>query len=182
MTTMDGETFSNRQLDTAALPSLDTLDYEPVSPTYRKANLIITTVIFSVLLLVVTGIRFQPFGELPEGLHIAFPFICAGLALLWAWIFFYHWFADRLIMFSLREQDISLSKGLIFRSVTCQPVLRIQHIELKRGPIDRMAGLAKLQVFSAGGVLHTFEIPGLPMGQAQKIRQFILEHKDVGAR
>ena len=182
MTTMDGSAFCNGQLDTAALPSLDNLNYEPVSPAYRKMNLIITTLIFSILFLIVSAIRFQPFTELPEGLQQAYPFICAGLLFFWTWIFFYHWFADRRIKFALREQDISLSEGLIFRSVTCQPVLRVQHIEIKRGPVDRMAGLAKLQVFSAGGVAHTFEIPGLPVEQAQKIRRFILEHKDVGAR
>lgn len=182
MTIPEGETFSNQQLASDRLPTLASLSYEPVSPAYRRANLTITTLIFGLLLALVSGVRFQPFAELPEGLNIAYPFICGGILLLWASIFFYHWFADRLILFTIREQDIALSKGLIFKSVTCQPVLRIQHIELKRGPVDRMTGLAKLQVFSAGGVGHTFEIPGLPVSQAQKLRQYILAHKDVGAR
>ena len=60
-----------------------------------------------------------------------------------------------------------------------QPITRIQHIELKRGPIERKVGLARLQVFSAGGEMHTFEIPGLPLETAQQLRQFILQHKDM---
>jgi membrane protein YdbS with pleckstrin-like domain len=70
----------------------------------------------------------------------------------------------------------------VFRGLSCQPILRVQHVEVKRGPFDRWAGLAKLQVFSAGGEMHTFEIPGLPLERAQRIRQYILDHKDVSAR
>ena len=90
-----------------------------------------------------------------------------------------HFFADPLIKYALREQDLSLQSGLVFRSLSCQPILRVQHVELKRGPIDRKVGLAKLQVFSAGGALHTFEIPGLPIEDAESIRQFIISHKDA---
>jgi membrane protein YdbS with pleckstrin-like domain len=87
--------------------------------------------------------------------------------------------SDKRKFYSLREQDLSYRSGLIFRKTVSQPMLRIQHVELKRGPIDRKVGLAKLQVFSAGGALHTFEIPGLPLETAENIRQFILDHKDV---
>ena len=57
--------------------------------------------------------------------------------------------------------------------------MRIQHIEIERGPLERSAGLATLQVFSAGGAHHTFEIPGLTYEKAIELRQFILNHKDV---
>jgi membrane protein YdbS with pleckstrin-like domain len=60
-----------------------------------------------------------------------------------------------------------------------QPLSRIQHIELKRGPLERSAGLATSHVYSAGGGAHTFEIPGLPVEQAQGLRQFILQHQDL---
>lgn len=83
--------------------------------------------------------------------------------------------------FALREQDLSYASGLIFKKVVTQPILRIQHIELKRGPVARKIGLASLQVFSAGGSLHTFEIPGLPLKTAEAIRHFILQHKDINA-
>jgi hypothetical protein len=36
-----------------------------------------------------------------------------------------------------------------------------------------------LQVFSAGGDMHTFQIPGLPVETAQQLRHFILQHKDI---
>jgi len=86
--------------------------------------------------------------------------------------------ADVNKFYSVREQDISYCSGLFFKKTVTQPITRIQHVELKRGPIDRKIGLAKLQVFSAGGALHTFEIPGLLVTEAETLRQFILSHKD----
>ncbi|MBU3021446.1 PH domain-containing protein [Aestuariibacter sp. A3R04] len=179
---MEGVAFSNQQVGMNKLPEIEHQLFEPLSPAYRKLNLMVTTVIFSVLALLVSAIRFQPFVELPEPLKFAYPIVLGGILGIGTLSFMYHWFADKRILYALREQDLSLQKGLFFRSLACQPVLRIQHIELKRGPLDRLVGLAKLQVFSAGGAGHTFEIPGLAVSQAQKIRQFILAHKDVGAR
>ena len=179
---MESVAFSNQQVVSGNLPDLENQVFEPLSPAYRKLNLIVTVVLFTGLALIVSAVRFQPFAELPEPLMFAYPIIVAVIASIGVLAFLYHWFADKRIAYALREQDLSLQKGLFFRSLACQPVLRIQHIELKRGPLDRMAGLAKLQVFSAGGAGHTFEIPGLAVPEAQKIRQFILAHKDVGAR
>jgi len=69
--------------------------------------------------------------------------------------------------------------GLIFKKTVTQPILRIQHIELKQGPIDRKLKLANIQAFSAGGATHTFEIPGLEIKKAEALRQFVLDHKDM---
>ncbi|MDG1254053.1 MAG: PH domain-containing protein, partial [Glaciecola sp.] len=79
----------------------------------------------------------------------------------------------------VREQDITLFKGLIFRKVITQPICRIQHIEVKRGPIDRKVNLAKLHVYSAGDIAQTFEIPGLDFTLANSIRNELLAHKDM---
>ncbi|MDU0354869.1 PH domain-containing protein [Paraglaciecola aquimarina] len=87
--------------------------------------------------------------------------------------------ADKQKYYALRELDVHFSSGLFFKKMVSQPISRIQHIELKRGPIERKAGLASLQVFSAGGAMHTFEIPGLPFANAQQLRQIILKHKSV---
>lgn len=179
---MESVAFSNQQVPSGNLPAIENQVFEPLSPAYRKLNLTLTVVIFVGLALLVSAIRFQPFAELPEPLVFAYPIILSVILSIGVLSFLYHWFADKRINYALREQDLSLQKGLFFRSLSCQPVLRIQHIELKRGPLERMAGLAKLQVFSAGGAGHTFEIPGLGVAEAQKIRQFILAHKDVGAR
>lgn len=95
------------------------------------------------------------------------------------WSVIYHYFADPKKKYAIREHDIHFQTGWIFQKRTSQPIMRIQHIEIERGPIERKAGLATLQVFSAGGANHTFEIPGLVHEKAIELRQFILDHKDV---
>ena len=174
--------FSNKHIQTSELPRLQELALTPISRRYRIINLSAISAIALVLLSIVTALRFQSLFELPEDLVFAYPYICSvifGLAFLWAT---YHFFADTKITYAVREQDVSKQSGLIFRKLSCQPILRVQHVELNRGPLERWAGLASLQVFSAGGEMYTFEIPGLELEKAQKIRQFILDHKDVSAR
>ncbi|WP_334056564.1 PH domain-containing protein [Alteromonas sp. S005] len=174
--------FSNTQLSVEAIPALKKLTLLPISKKYRVLNMFAIGLIALIVVGVVTGIRFQGFWSLPENLLNAYPYVVAGivaLASVWA---LYHFFADVRIFYAIREQDISKQSGLIFRKLSCQPILRVQHVEVNRGPLDRWAGLASLQVFSAGGEMHTFEIPGLSIERAEQLREFILAHKDIGAR
>lgn len=181
-TNTDTQPFSNALVTPDLLPNAQVLETNPLSPHYQTINLAIVGVVFSLLLIVISVARFQQFIPVPDGLVSAYPFVIVVVAVLGVLSFLYHIFADPLIRYAVREQDLILQKGLFFRATVCQPILRVQHIELKRGPLDRMASMAKLQVYSAGGSAHTFEIPGLPVERARQLRQFILDHKDLDAR
>ena len=176
------EGFSNEPLSQQNLPALDLLVLTPVSKKYRTINLGVCSTVTLLLLSALTAARYQPWLRVPDDLHNAYPYACLVIFILGFLWFTYHFFADKKVKFAVREQDISKESGLVFRQLSCQPILRVQHVELKRGPLDRWAGLASLQVFSAGGEMHTFEIPGLEIDEANQIRQFILDHKDVSAR
>ena len=180
--TAQNPVFSNNQLNVEDIPNLQTLALLPISKKYRAMNIFSIGLIALVLLSIATGSKYQPFWSIPEDLLKAYPYIVTAivaLATIWA---LYHVFADVRIFYAIREQDISKQSGLIFRKLSCQPILRVQHVEVNRGPLDRWAGLASLQVFSAGGEMHTFEIPGLTLDKAEQLREFILAHKDIGAR
>ena len=182
MSTQPPSSFSNAPVAPDSLPDIWSLETSAVSPRYRLLNLVTVAGIFAGLLAIITVLRFQPWFELSAELQAAYPrvaLVVAAVGLVW---FVYHFFADLCVRYALREQDLVLHKGLIFKSISCQPIFRIQHIELKRGPLERMAGLARLQVYSAGGAGHTFEIPGLPVTRAQQLRQFILSHKELDAK
>lgn len=176
----DIATFSNNEVAVKEI-STENLSLVSLSPKYRQINLIwgacFGLLAAAVLALVSSGLLFN----LPEEIQdkVVFAYLLIGLITLWDLT--YHFFADPLKQYSLREHDLNYQSGLIFRSLVSQPILRIQHIEIKRGPIERKAGLATLQVFSAGGVSHTFNIPGLLHDDAISLRQFILDHKDLAA-
>lgn len=79
----------------------------------------------------------------------------------------------------LRDHDMSFYAGVIFKVITIQPFTRLQHIEITRGPLERLFGLATLKLFSAGGAQHTMAIPGLLLPQAEQLRGRILESKGL---
>ncbi|WP_371187497.1 PH domain-containing protein [Thalassotalea maritima] len=172
--------FSNNQINSSQLSSLQQLDFQPLAiaypPLHRKVSLYTTLLFVAVCAIIIN----QPWLTLPSKLlrlvEIAL-YISAVVGLLTT---LYRHIADPKKGYALREQDLSYQSGLVFRSVVTQPILRIQHVEIKRGPLERQAGLANLQVFSAGGAAYTFEIPGLSIQTAENIRQYILSHKDLG--
>ena len=171
--------FSNQSMDIDQFPKFSEAERRPLSSKYRPTNILLTLVCFSFISVILTVIKFQPLVDLPKNFSNSYPLLLGTSFFLCIWIVSYHYFADPLKSWALREQDVSYSSGLIFRKAINQPISRIQHIELKRGPVERFVGLATLQVFSAGGHTHTFKIPGLELDTAVKTREFILEHKDL---
>lgn len=64
--------------------------------------------------------------------------------------------------------------GILFREERAVPVRRMQHVDLMRGPIERLFGLATLVVFTAGNEGSAFRVPGLPVERAKALRDRIL--------
>ena len=73
------------------------------------------------------------------------------------------------------EHDIALRKGIFWRKQIIQPLVRLQHIEVARGPVDKYLELAGLRIFSAGTETETFTIPGLNVATAEQLRQRLLD-------
>lgn len=72
--------------------------------------------------------------------------------------------------YRINEEEIFFKEGVFFtRSVTI-PIVRIQNIKLKEGPINRMFNLASVQIGTAGG---EFEIPNLNKSEVEKIIEFL---------
>lgn len=173
--------FSNHAISEHQLPNIQDMPAHALSDKYVLVNRLVNLINMLILVLVTSVVYFQPWITLPEKLYAILPLIIWGVALIGLFNVWYSSLADVRKTYTLRELDLNYSCGLFFRKTISQPITRIQHIELKRGPIERYVGLASLQVYSAGGATHTFEIPGLPVDTAQKLRHFILQHKEVAA-
>ncbi|GAB3028845.1 PH domain-containing protein [Bowmanella dokdonensis] len=172
--------FTNTNLSHDRLPTISTLQFMPLGRRYAPLNLLCNLSFFLVLMLLACAIRWQPWFAVPQWLDAPFPYLLGTLLLLGICLPTYWYLADKRKGYALREQDLSFKSGLLFERIVTQPILRVQHVELKRGPVERRAGLGTLEVYSAGGTLHTFAIPGLPEQTAKQLRQFILSHGDVG--
>jgi membrane protein YdbS with pleckstrin-like domain len=73
----------------------------------------------------------------------------------------------------IREKDIAYQRGLIRYKLTSIPFNRIQHVELIQSVIAKRLGLATIKVYTAGSSSDDLVIPGLPMGTATKVREFL---------
>jgi membrane protein YdbS with pleckstrin-like domain len=73
-----------------------------------------------------------------------------------------------------------LRYGILFVEERAVPVKRMQHVDLVRGPIERLFGLATLVVFTAGNEGSAFRVPGLRAARAQELRDRIVEARGDG--
>ena len=64
--------------------------------------------------------------------------------------------------------------GLLIRVVRLLPLNRLQHVDLSRGPIERMLGLASLVLYTAGTSIASITIPGLEAGEAARLRDQLI--------
>lgn len=79
----------------------------------------------------------------------------------------------RAIGYALRDDDLVFRRGLFFARMVAVPYGRLQMVDLRRGPIDRMLGLASLKTLTASPS-SAVEIPGLPEAEAQQLRDHLI--------
>jgi membrane protein YdbS with pleckstrin-like domain len=76
--------------------------------------------------------------------------------------------------FSVDSELLRMSSGIVFLEQKSIPVSRLQHVDLLRGPIERMFGLATLVIWTAGNEGAAFRVPGLGAERAARLRDAIL--------
>lgn len=72
---------------------------------------------------------------------------------------------------SLRDAELVVAHGVIFRSVVGIPLGRIQHVDLRQGPLELSFGLARLQIHTASGLGADGTIPGMEVAAAEALRE-----------
>jgi len=68
-----------------------------------------------------------------------------------------------------RADDLVVRRGLLFRQVTVVPYGRMQFIDVSAGPVDRLFGLATVQLHTAAAASDA-RIPGLAQEEAGRLR------------
>ena len=72
--------------------------------------------------------------------------------------------------YSVREDDLLVQSGVIFKRWSSIPLTRIQHVDTRQGPLERMLGMSRLLVFTAAGMSADGSIPGLATDTAEAMR------------
>ena len=68
-----------------------------------------------------------------------------------------------------REDDLVVSRGLLFRRQTVVPYGRMQLIDVTSGPLARVFGIATVQLHTAAAASDA-RIPGLERSDAERLR------------
>jgi uncharacterized protein len=68
-----------------------------------------------------------------------------------------------------RDDDLVVRRGLLFRNVSVVPYGRMQFIDVAAGPVDRLFGLATVQLHTAAAASDA-RIPGLRRADAERLR------------
>lgn len=72
--------------------------------------------------------------------------------------------------YEVREHDLVVTQGVLFRHTVCVPLSRIQHVDTRQGPLERAWGVSQLVVYTAAGLAADGSIPGLDEGTANALR------------
>ncbi len=81
--------------------------------------------------------------------------------------------------FALRPEELYTEHGVLNHVRTVVPLRRIQHVDVSQDLVEREFDLGRLVVHTAGSRSSDVVVPGLPLDEAERIRdevkRFILE-------
>lgn len=92
-----------------------------------------------------------------------------------AWV---AWRRHRTIRWRLNAQGFAVSRGHLWQSETHVPISRVQHLDVRRGPLERAARLATLVVHTAGTRLSAVSLSGLDHDDAERLRDRLAHQLD----
>lgn len=139
------------------------VDWQHPSPKMWRARLTLLGIVAGVVL-IVAGLGAGLGGNAIAGIATAVGIIVA--AALVALLLFRRY---RSWGYAEREDDLLVQRGLMFKRLTVVPYGRMQFVDVTAGPIERIFGLATVQLHTAAAATDA-KIPGLDSGEAQRLR------------
>ncbi|MGG7162468.1 PH domain-containing protein [Clostridium ihumii] len=72
--------------------------------------------------------------------------------------------------YAITDDKIDFSEGIFSIKRTVIPIIRVQHIKINQGPINRMFKLADVEIVTAGG---SHRIPNIEIQKAEEICEYL---------
>ncbi len=149
-------------------------DWQPLPA--RAQTLFVVSGVFGFL--VPALVAFIPIGLFVKPVALASLFAVLQLLVLPA---FGAWLARkqyRHTRWKLDDIGFSLRRGRLWQSETCVPTSRVQHLDLKRGPLERRFRLATLVIHTAGTRDSAVSVSGLDDDDAERLRDHLARQLD----
>ena len=84
----------------------------------------------------------------------------------------------RALGYALESNHLMARRGIVFRSMSSMPYGRIQYVDVDSGPLERMCGVARLTVRTAGTTTGTMVLFGIPLNMAEELRADLVRRAD----
>lgn len=136
---------------------------ERLHPRVRVVWVLRAVIAAAILAIPVAGGSY--FGYLPEWAPVAVGATFLVLGVAHAFLRYQRW------SYEIREDALYLDRGVITQVRTTVPLVRIQHVDSRRGPVERGVGLASCVVYTAGSRGADVRIPGLTPDGANDLRE-----------
>lgn len=104
--------------------------------------------------------------------------IVVWLALVALSVWFSLWYPPRLYEtwgYRIDARVLETRSGRMFQRARLLPLSRLQHVDIERGPLERMFGLASLILHTAGTHSANIRVPGLEASEAVRLRDRLIE-------
>lgn len=123
----------------------------------------------------------ESFVLLPRGLAPVGPFRLTAAVLVFALTFGLAWPSLRYRAWGWRvEPDrVLIRKGVLWRTRSLVPRVRIQHVDTRSSPLQRWLGLNTLTIYTAGTRGADVSIPGLEAREAEALREELARLEEV---
>lgn len=102
-------------------------------------------------------------------------FLLAVQALVWPAVAF------RAFRYAVRPDDFLVEQGVFWKQAVCVPRHRIQHVDTRQGPLERLVGVSRLLVYTAAGLSADGSIPALDEKVAEELRDQLAQGGAGGA-
>ncbi|WP_413998538.1 PH domain-containing protein [Flavobacterium sp. W1B] len=163
------ENFNNETIDTTQLPKFEAVEFSVLHSNYWKVILINIIILFLIL---GAGLSLLLFYN--EDLKLFVVEISALFFVLLLLSFTFSRISFKKKGFAFRDHDVLFRYGVIATNTIIIPYNRVQHVALHEGFLSRYFGLAKVEIFTAGGSSSDIEVPGIEIEQAEKIKQLLM--------
>jgi hypothetical protein len=118
----------------------------------------------AVLVVLVVGLLFGlTQSPLAGAIAVAVVIVAAGLISMLLWRRYRAW------GYAEREDDLLVRRGVMIRRLSVVPYGRMQFVDVTAGPVDRIFGLATVQLHTAASATDA-KIPGLTTDEADRLR------------
>jgi hypothetical protein len=163
--------FSNPALTLEEIPRHQNLEFQQIHPSFKNIMLIERGILWLVLSAGGAAVVFTRSGTgqlwwiLGGGMF---------LALLLVTLLFTANKSFQNMGYALRKHDLVFRKGWLFEKLHIIPLKKIQHCQVKRGPLERRYGLASLKIFTAGGTGADITLSGLRQEDAERLKDWLV--------